>query len=87
MNQVVANRIATEFKSITGIEVSPTFMLNGPEHKATSLQTGLCGVYAFMVGDYGIKVAKAGPKSKARWNSHHYNLDETTPSKEKTGHP
>ena len=25
-------------------------------------------------------VGKAGPKSKARWNSHHYNLDNSTPS-------
>lgn len=80
MNQVVANRIAEEFKSITGIEVSSTFMLNGTEHNPTSLQAGLCGVYAFMSGDYCFKVGKAGPKSKARWNSHHYNLDETTPS-------
>jgi hypothetical protein len=80
MNQAFSNRIAEEFKSITGIEVSPTFMPNGPEHNPTSLQTGLCGVYAFMAGDYCFKVGKAGPKSKARWNSHHYNLDETTPS-------
>lgn len=80
MNQVVANQIAEEFKSITGIEVSPVFMLNGPDHNPTSLQTGLCGVYAFTAGGYCFKVGKAGPKSKARWNSHHYNLDETTPS-------
>lgn len=80
MNQAVANRITEEFKSITGIEVSATFMRNGPSHNPTSLQTGTCGVYAFMAGDCCFKVGKAGPKSKARWNSHHYNLDETTPS-------
>ena len=26
------------------------------------------------------KVGKAGKNSQARWNSHHYNLDGTTPS-------
>lgn len=80
MNQAVADQIAEKFKGITGIEVSQRFMENGPSHNPTSLQTGMCGVYAFMVGKYCFKVGKAGPKSKARWNSHHYNLDETTPS-------
>jgi hypothetical protein len=80
MNQEVANLIAEEFKRITGIEVSSTFMPNGPSHNPTSLQTGMCGVYAFMAEGCCFKVGKAGPKSKARWNSHHYNLDETTPS-------
>ena len=80
MNQEVANKIAEEFRRITDIEVSATFMPNGSSHNPTSLQTGMCGVYAFMAGDCCFKVGKAGPKSKARWNSHHYNLDETTPS-------
>ncbi|OOF03149.1 hypothetical protein BZG80_10935 [Salinivibrio sp. MA440] len=80
MNQEVADQIAEEFKRITGIEVSQSFMGNGPAHSPTSLQHGMCGVYAFMAGEHCFKVGKAGPKSKARWNSHHYNLDETTPS-------
>lgn len=40
----------------------------------------MCGVYVFMNDKGCFKVGKAGSKSKARWNSHHYNLDETTPS-------
>lgn len=80
MNQEVTNEIAAEFSRITGIEVSATFMPNGSSHNPTSLRTGMCGVYAFMTADWCFKVGKAGPKSKARWNSHHYNLDETTPS-------
>ncbi|MBL1270858.1 MAG: hypothetical protein COB25_000275 [Oceanospirillales bacterium] len=80
MSQAIANQIAEEFKGITGIEVSQKFMGNGPTHSPTSLQSGMCGVYAFMAGEDCFKVGKAGPKSKARWNSHHYNLDETTPS-------
>ncbi|MFU1520394.1 hypothetical protein ACM25P_18195 [Vreelandella alkaliphila] len=80
MNQALADRIAEEFKGITGIEVFLEFMDRGPTHNPTSLQTSMCGVYAFVAGEYCFKVGKAGPKSKARWNSHHYNLDETTPS-------
>ncbi|MDG4813401.1 hypothetical protein P8629_10310 [Hydrogenovibrio sp. 3SP14C1] len=80
MNQAFADRIAEEFKGITGIEVFQEFMDSGPTHNPTSLQTGMCGVYAFVAGEHCFKVGKAGPKSKARWNSHHYNLDETTPS-------
>lgn len=80
MSQNVAKEIAQEFKRITDVEISATFMPSGPGHNPTSLQKGMCGVYAFMSGDCCFKVGKAGPKSKARWNSHHYNLDETTPS-------
>lgn len=38
------------------------------------------GVYVFLYGNYCFKVGKAGNRSQARWNSHHYNLDATTPS-------
>lgn len=80
MSLRLAMEIAEEYMRITGIEVSVAFMPNGPDHSPTSLQAGMCGVYAFLAGDCCVKVGKAGPKSKARWNSHHYNLDETTPS-------
>lgn len=80
MNQDIADRIKAEFERITGVTVSATFMDKGEAHSPTMLKKGFCGVYAFMAGEYCFKVGKAGPKSKARWNSHHYNLDETTPS-------
>jgi len=57
-----------------------TFLSKGDAHKPTTLQEGMCGVYIFLGDNCCFKVGKAGPKSKARWNSHHYNLDESTPS-------
>ncbi|MFM1896593.1 MAG: hypothetical protein RLZZ385_1667 [Pseudomonadota bacterium] len=80
MSQEIANIIKSEFERITGINVSATFMQSGKENNPTALQSGWCGVYVFMNERCCFKVGKAGTKSKARWNSHHYNLDETTPS-------
>ena len=80
MSQEIANLIKVEFEKLTNIEVSATYMKNGSSHAPTTLQKGMCGVYVFMNEQHCFKVGKAGAKSKARWNSHHYNLDETTPS-------
>lgn len=80
MSQEIADTIKAEFERITSIEVSATFMPEGVTHVPTTLPTGKTGVYVFLAGHYCFKVGKAGAKSKARWNSHHYNLDETTPS-------
>ncbi len=80
MSQEIANTIKAEFERLTGVEVSATFMPEGEAHIPTTLPTGKSGVYVFLAGAYCFKVGKAGAKSKARWNSHHYNLDETTPS-------
>lgn len=80
MSQEIANTIKAEFKRLTDMGVSATFMQNGQNHNPTTLQKGWCGVYVFMNEKCCFKVGKAGAKSKARWNSHHYNLDETTPS-------
>lgn len=55
-------------------------MRNGKDHKPTTLSNDKKGVYVFISGKYCFKVGKAGSNSQARWNSHHYNLDETTPS-------
>ena len=55
-------------------------MDKGNSHKPTTLQKGMCGVYVFMLSEHCFKVGKAGIKSHARWNSHHYNLDTSTPS-------
>ena len=38
------------------------------------------GVYIFLNEKICFKVGKAGNDSQARWNSHHYNLDKSTPS-------
>jgi len=80
VSQEKANEIKTEFERLTGIEVSATFMPEGEGHIPTTLPIGKSGVYVFLAGSFCCKVGKAGAKSKARWNSHHYNLDETTPS-------
>lgn len=80
MSQEIANLVKTEFERLTKMEVSATYMAKGQSHKPTTLQSGMCGVYVFMNDQHCFKVGKAGSKSKARWNSHHYNLDETTPS-------
>ena len=55
-------------------------MAKGLAHKPTMLKSGRCGVYAFVTDTHCLKVGKASSKSQARWNSHHYNLDETAPS-------
>lgn len=80
MSQDIADTIKAEFERTTGITVFANYMPKGATHSPTTLQSGFCGVYVFMSGIHCFKVGKAGPKSKARWNSHHYNLDETTPS-------
>jgi hypothetical protein len=80
MSQQIADTIKAEFERLTNMSVTATFMKSGESHKPTTLQTGWCGVYVFMNENCCFKVGKAGAKSQARWNSHHYNLDETTPS-------
>ncbi len=44
----------------------------GVPHRPVSLRVGWQGVYAFQLGATWLKVGKAGPKSNARWISHHY---------------
>lgn len=80
MSQEVANKIKTEFERITNITCEAKFMRAGIEHEPTTLGRSKCGVYVFLNESHCFKVGKAGPNSQARWNSHHYCLDETTPS-------
>ena len=80
MSQEIADTIKAEFERLTSVGITARFMSKGQDHNPTTLQTGWCGVYVFMNDKCCFKVGKAGSKSKARWNSHHYNLDETTPS-------
>ncbi len=80
MSQNLANRLKNEFKSITGIDCQAVYMEMGENHQPTTLKNNEKGVYVFLYGNCCFRVGKAGNKSQARWNSHHYNLDESTPS-------
>lgn len=68
------------FKDITNIDVTLKTMKSGVTHVPSILNKNKQGVYVFCFDDTCLKVGKAGPRSQARWNSHHYNLDETTKS-------
>lgn len=78
--EIRIQKIISDFKNITDIDVVYKIMFKGKDHKPTSLSKGYCGVYVFFNEDTCFKVGKAGTKSQARWNSHHYNLDNSTPS-------
>jgi hypothetical protein len=80
MNQKIAENIKAEFERITNISCSAKYMKAGSAHEPTNLSKTKSGVYVFLTDEFCFKVGKAGSKSQARWNSHHYNLDETTPS-------
>ena len=80
MSQNLANRLKTEFINLTGVDCTAVYMEMGDDHIPTTLSASEKGVYVFLYGNYCFKVGKAGAKSQARWNSHHYNLDKTTPS-------
>jgi len=80
MSQNLANRLKSEFTTLTGVNCAASFLEKGASHQPTALSNNQKGVYVFLNGNYCFKVGKAGSKSKARWNSHHYNLDATTPS-------
>jgi hypothetical protein len=43
-------------------------------HQPTALPKDRQGVYAFLYGDTWLKVGMAGPKTQARWMSHHYGI-------------
>ena len=75
-----AKTLRDEFIKLTGIDCKISLMGNGEYHKPTTLRKDEQGVYVFFNENYCFKVGKAGSKSKARWNSHHYNLDNKTPS-------
>ncbi|MDB4590990.1 hypothetical protein OAH77_04740 [Flavobacteriaceae bacterium] len=81
MNQAFANRICENYQSLTGIRCKAVFMQMGDNHTPSRLIKGKeQGVYVFIRNETTFKVGKAGTNSQARWNSHHYNLDNSTPS-------
>ncbi len=81
MSQKLADQLKDEFTNMTDIQCEAVFMEKGASHKPTTLLASKKGVYVFLLDDSTcFKVGKAGSKSPARWNSHHYNLDQSTPS-------
>jgi len=80
MNQEFADKIRQDFEKLTGINCTIQYMEMGESHIPTRLLPNEQGVYVFFRDQQSFKVGKAGSNSQARWNSHHYNLDEKTPS-------
>ena len=79
-SQRLADKLKEEFVLMTGIECEAIFLEKGIDHRPSSLSSNQKGIYVFLNANFCFKVGKAGSKSQARWNSHHYNLDGTTPS-------
>ena len=81
MSQELANEISKEFTEITNIKCTATYMEKGSTHTPTTLDSDKKGVYVFLIDEKTcFKVGKANSKSQARWNSHHYSVDKSTPS-------
>lgn len=81
MSQELANEISKEFTEITNIKCTATYMEKGSTHTPTTLDSDKKGVYVFLIDEkICFKVGKANSKSQARWNSHHYSVDKSTPS-------
>ena len=49
-----------------------TELLPVPHQRPKKLPKGSQAVYAFLLGTHCLKVGKAGPKTQARFTSHHY---------------
>jgi len=62
---------------LAGVDLSRddiiTQHLRAPHRPPSSLPRGKMAVYVFFLGDQCLKVGKAGPRSKARYTSQHYN--------------
>lgn len=50
-------------------------ILPAPHRRPSGLPPGSQAVYAFLLGDYCLKVGKAGPKTQARFTSQHYGMN------------
>jgi len=79
-NAHVMKVIVNEFEEFMSIKCQSTLMIKGQAHNPSRLSKEQQGVYAFVTDTGCIKVGKAGPNSQARWNSHHYNVDEKSSS-------
>ena len=84
----ITRRIGRFFTCFTGIKLiacdfmHAKFTGNNKLHSASQLvREKEQGVYVFIVDKtHCLKVGFAGTNSQARWNSHHYNLDDSTSS-------
>lgn len=71
-------QVVNDFRAwaeLNGIAKGPEFIRMEsllPPHPPRMMPTGWQGVYNFQLGDSWLKSGKAGPKSGARWLSHHY---------------
>ena len=77
--QKLGEDIANDFvsaASLAGLAISRSDVevqaLPAPHRAPSSLPKGKLGVYVFLYGKRCLKVGKAGPKSSARFCSHHY---------------
>jgi hypothetical protein len=81
MNEEKAKELSKKFTDLTNGTCNTAFMKRGKFHKPTTLPSDKKGVYVFLLSNkICFKVGKAGSASQARWNSHHYSLDKSTPS-------
>jgi hypothetical protein len=80
LNQEMVDELCKEFIDLTQVKCKARFLERGKSHKPSLLSDNQKGVYVFLNENCCFKVGKAGSNSKARWNSHHYNLDKATPS-------
>ena len=81
MSQELANELSKKFTELTKIKCEAKYFEKGEKHIPTKLDENKKGVYVFFLNEnVCFKVGKANSNSQARWNSHHYNLDRTTPS-------
>lgn len=68
------NLLINDFYLKFNIELKTNILTKSKTHTPSKLASNTKGVYVFMVNDtICFKVGKAGSKSKARWDSHHYN--------------
>lgn len=62
---------------ISGVSLSQhkiiTEILTAPHHRPAGLSAGKKAIYVFLIEEHCLKVGKAGPRSVARFASHHYN--------------
>jgi len=69
------NALKEEFERISGIACEAKYL--AAPHQPNALPPNKQGVYVHLAPKGCLKVGKAGPRSKARFNSHHYCANKT----------
>ena len=79
-NKIKVNDLIEDFKKVAklaGVNIPEGSILVeeliAPHSPPTSLPSGKMAVYVFFWNDKCLKVGKVGPRSQARYTSHHYN--------------